>query len=109
MCRKWGGGPLLTIECGSTAHFEGSDDISIFSSSEWAERGFCRKCGTHLFYRLKPQDHYAIPIGLLDDGSEWVFDHQIFVDEKPSFYEFANATRNLTGAEAFAQYSSTPP
>ena len=22
-------------------------------SSAWAERGFCKNCGSHLFYRLK--------------------------------------------------------
>lgn len=105
MCRKWGGGPLLTIECGSDVHFEGDDNISIFKSSEWAERGFCSKCGSHLFYRLKKGGHYEIPVGLLDGKEQWVLDQQIFIDEKPSFYSFANETKNLTGAEVFAQYS----
>jgi hypothetical protein len=106
MCRKWGGGPFLALECGSDVHLEGTDSISIFSSSDWAERGFCSKCGSHLFYRLKEQGHYAIPVGLLDEGEQWLFDQQIFIDEKPSFYAFANATKNLTGAEVFAQYSA---
>ena len=56
------------IECGSDVHFERSDSISVFSSSDWAERGFCSKCGGHLFYRLKKEGHYAVPVGLLDDG-----------------------------------------
>lgn len=67
MCRKWTGGPLFAIECGEEVNFEGSDNISVFDSSEWAERGFCSKCGTHLFYRLKQQNYYALPAGLLDD------------------------------------------
>jgi hypothetical protein len=106
MCRKWGGGPLFAIECGSDVHFDSIDSISIFSSSDWAERGFCSTCGSHLFYRLKKEGHYAVPVGLFDDGEQWVFDQQIFVDEKPSFYAFANKTKNLTGAEVFAQYSA---
>jgi hypothetical protein len=57
MCRKWAGGPLLVIECGSDVHFERNDSISVFSSSDWAERGFCSKCGSHLFYRLKKEGH----------------------------------------------------
>ena len=44
-CRKWGGGPLFAIECGSDVHFDGTKNISIFSSSDWAERGFCSTCG----------------------------------------------------------------
>jgi hypothetical protein len=106
MCRKWGGGPLLVIACGSDVHFDGTDSISIFSSSDWAERGFCRTCGSYLFYRLKKEGHYEVPVGLLDDGEQWAFDQQIFIDEKPSFYSFANKTKNLTGAEVFAQYSA---
>ncbi|MCC5809654.1 MAG: GFA family protein [Ectothiorhodospiraceae bacterium] len=105
MCRKWGGGPLFAAECEGNVSFEGADLISTFSSSEWAERGFCRKCGTHLFYRLTQEGHYAIPVGLLDDEGEWKLAEQIFVDRKPSFYSFAEKTRNLTEAEVFAQYS----
>lgn len=105
MCLKWGSGPLFAAECDSDVQFEGGDSISTFSSSEWAERGFCRECGTHLFYRLKQGGHYAIPIGLFEGNSQWVLSEQIFIDEKPSFYSFAEATKNLTGAEVFAQYS----
>ncbi len=35
------------------------------------------------------------------------FDKQIFIDEKPSFYCFANETNKMTGAEVFAKYA--PP
>ena len=97
---------MLAIECGSDVQFVGTDSISVFSSSDWAERGFCRKCGSHLFYRLKQVGHYAVPVGLLDEGEQWVFDQQIFIEEKPAFYAFANQTKNLTGAEVFAQYST---
>jgi hypothetical protein len=105
MCRKWGGGPFFAIECGSEVRFDGADNISVFGSSAWAERGFCSTCGTHLFYRLKKEGHYFVPVGLLEDGQTWILDQQIFIDEKPSFYSFANHTKNLTGAEIFAQYS----
>lgn len=105
MCRKWGGGPLFAVECGSEVDFEGAEHISTFNSSEWAERGFCRECGTHLFFRLKQEGHYALPVGLLDGGGEWRLAEQIFIDEKPPFYSFSEQTRNLTGEEVFAQYS----
>lgn len=104
MCRKWGGGPLLAVECESDVDFEGSEQILTFDSSEWAERGFCQKCGTHLFYRLKEGGHYAIPVGLFDDGDHWKFSQQIFIDQKPSFYSFAERTNNLTGQEVFDLY-----
>lgn len=105
MCRRWGGGPLFAVECDSDVEFEGVEHVSTFGSSEWAERGFCQTCGTHLFYRLKQEGHYAIPVGLLDDGDQWEFTEQIFIDEKPSFYSFTQQTNDLTGEEVFAQYS----
>lgn len=105
MCRKWGGGPLMAVECGSAVAFEGEEQIATFSSSEWAERGFCRACGTHLFYRLKEESFYAIPVGLFDGDHAWTLSEQIFIDQKPAFYSFAEKTKNLTGEEVFAQYS----
>ncbi len=104
MCRTWGGGPLLALETVTRVQIEGEENVSIYTSSEWAERGFCRRCGTHLFYRLKTGDHYAIPAGLVDGGEAWTFDSQIFIDEKPPWYAFANETRNLTGQEVFAAF-----
>ncbi len=105
MCRKWGGGPFLSVECDSHVQFEGADSITTFDSSDWADRGFCRECGTHLFYRLKQEAHYAIPVGLFENGNEWVLSEQIYIDEKPAFYSFAEATRDFTGVEIRARYS----
>ncbi len=107
MCRKWAGGPLLAAECGRDVRIDGDANVSVFPSSDWAERGFCSRCGTHLFYRLKESGEYMIPPGLFDDADDWVFKHQVFIDEKPRYYAFANETHDLTAAEVFAQYA--PP
>lgn len=104
-CFKWGGGPLLAVECDDDVEFEGADSISVFDSSAWAQRGFCRQCGTHLFYRLKEGGLYAIPVGLFEDVDHWVLAEQIFIDEKRPFYSFSEPTANLTGAEVFARHS----
>ncbi len=95
----------MATDCGTDVSFEGEENISVFNSSDWAERGFCNKCGTHLFYRLKESKQYIMPIGLFDDQKMFIFDHQIFIDEKPSFYSFSNETNNMTGAEVFAKYT----
>lgn len=105
MCRTWGGGPLLALESVKEVKIDGEDEITVFRSSDWAERGFCRQCGTHLFYRLKQGGHYAVPVGLVDGGEPWSFTAQIFIDEKPTFYDFANQTRNMTGQEVFEAFT----
>ena len=107
MCRNWGGGPFLGVECGTEVKFESEENITAYQSSKWAERGFCKKCGSHLYYLLQLNNRYMIPIGLFDDCNDIIFDQQIFIDEKPQYYCFANETLNMTGAEVFAQY--TPP
>lgn len=106
MCRRWGGGPFLAIDCGTDVQIDGGENVTVFSSSTWAERGFCSRCGTHLFYRLKESQQYVVPIGLLNDDPQVHFKGQIFIDEKPEYYSFANETENMTGAEVFAKYGA---
>jgi hypothetical protein len=107
ICRKWAGGPFMAIDCGTDVSFDGSDNISVYSSSEWAERGFCKKCGSHLFYRLKEAQQYFIPAGLFENSDDFIFDHQVFVDNKPRYYDFANHTKNMTEAEVFAEFGAS--
>ena len=107
MCRKWCGGPLFAVDCGAEVVFEGEENISVFGSSAWAERGFCKQCGSALFFRIKESSHYMLPAGVFDDDQGLVFAQQIFIDEKPSFYTFADKTENMTGAEMFAQFASS--
>ena len=106
MCRRWGGGPLMAIDCGTDVSIEGQENVTVFNTSEWAERGFCGKCGSHLFYRLKQTGQHIMAAGIFDDGQGLQFDHQVFIDEKPSYYSFANETHDMTGAEIFAKYGA---
>ena len=99
MCRKWGGGPYLSVRCESEVVFEGEDSISRYSSSAWADRGFCKHCGTHLYFRLKENGHHFIPAGLFDDQEHFTLDRQVYIDNKPAYYSFANDTENITEAE----------
>ncbi|MBT8119779.1 MAG: GFA family protein [Gammaproteobacteria bacterium] len=105
MCRRWGSGPFMEIDCGTEVSFEGEDDITVYDSSSWAERGFCRKCGSHLFYRLKETKQHMVSVGLFDDQEDFVFETQVFIDRKPPFYSFSNKTNDLTEAEIFEMYS----
>lgn len=106
-CRRWGGGPFMEIDCGTEVVIDGGDDVAVFDSSDWAERGFCRNCGTHLFYRIKSSGQHIVPVGLFEDSDSFEFRSQVFVDERPDYYEFANKTKNLTGAEIFAMFESS--
>lgn len=101
MCRKWGSGPLLTVEVGTIANIRIHSEhlISRYQSSEWAERGFCSNCGANLFYHLLPTDAYSIPIDLFDDPEEALLTTEVYYDQKPAYYDFANETKKLSEAE----------
>jgi hypothetical protein len=105
MCRRWGGGPLMAIHCGPGVEITNADAVTTYRSSEWAERGFCSKCGTHLFYRIVGSSDTIVFAGFFSDEAPFELKEQIFIDSKPEFYEFANATENLTGDEVFAKFA----
>ena len=107
MCRRWGGGPVMTINCGSRLAVEQGDALlRRFDSSDWALRGFCGDCGSHLFYWLKPQDLYFVPVGLFGPVEGLTFATEIFIDSKPAWYDFANPTRKMTEADVMAAFGA---
>jgi len=105
MCLKWAGGPFLAVDCGTEVTIEGEEHLGVFDSSQWAERGFCSRCGSSLFYRLKHNQQYMVAAGLLGDREGLTFASQVFVDKKPGYYAFANETEDMTGAEVFAKFA----
>ncbi|WP_128003650.1 GFA family protein [Piscinibacter defluvii] len=105
-CRRWGGGPLLAVHCGPAVEFQGGEHVSVFASSQWAERAFCSKCGTHLYYKLLATGEYFVPAGVFD-STDFELASQIYIDKKPSYYSFANQTPMLTEQQVIEQYA--PP
>ena len=58
----------------------------------------------HLFHRLKGVNEHIIPAGLFEQ-QDFLFSEQIFIDKKPSFYEFSNQTDCLTEQQVFEKYA----
>lgn len=100
------GGPTFSLEGKPTVTFEDDETLTWYSSSEWAERGFCRECGSSLFYRLKhAEGELTVSAGSLDDVDGLHVESQIFIDGKPAYYTFAGDIPSMTGDEVFALYS----
>ena len=109
MCRRFSGGVFLGLEVRpEEIVFEGHEHIGTFTSSDWAERGFCRTCGSSLFYRLTvpgpQQGVYHVAAGTLSDQSGLTLTEQLFIDIKPPGYSFAEQTHSLTQAEVEALF-----
>lgn len=103
MCRRWGGGAFLGVQCGEDVAFSGEEHIARYASSDWADRGFCTTCGSNIFYHFKPANSYSLTAGLFDDTDAITMSEQIFIDEKPDYYSFAEDTPKKTGPEIIAE------
>ncbi|MDX2290306.1 MAG: GFA family protein [Hyphomicrobiaceae bacterium] len=99
MCRTWSGGVLLAVDEASDLRVDGEDRLAVYKSSDWGERCFCRTCGTNLFWRSPSLGVLAIMAGALDDQSGLSLTKQIFIDEKPAHFSFAEPTQTYTGEE----------
>ena len=104
MCRRWSGLAFLGVQCGTDVEFEGEEHVVRYRSSDWAERGFCGRCGSSLFYRYLPNGNYGLLAGLFTDDALLPLKDEIFIDEKPAYYAFAADSEKLTGAEVMAKF-----
>jgi len=102
MCRR-NYGNFAAMVAGSDYTIEGAEHISTYQSSEWAERSFCSKCGSALWYRFKPTNFTSFAAGHFDLPDGLPIKQQIFVEEKPDWYDLAQKTPMKTGAEVIAE------
>jgi hypothetical protein len=68
MCQKAFGSyfaPLAGVPLGDFAWVKGTP--GIFKSSDAVERGFCRDCGTPLFFRYVDKNRISVSLGSLDE------------------------------------------
>jgi hypothetical protein len=109
MCRRWTSSVLITTMA-TNLRFTGEDAITVYKSSAWAERGFCSRCGSSLFYRFtapgKHEGVTALAAGTLDDPNGLPLSLELFIDRKPDGYAFAGERKQLTEAEMFAMFTA---
>jgi len=111
ICRRIAGSMTLSVSIPAAAlRVEGAEAIAVYASSDWAERAFCARCGTGLWYRLTgdPDADHIISAGTLDDLTGLVLDREIYIDRKPPGYALAGDHPRLTGAEFEATLPPLP-
>lgn len=100
ICRRWTGGPLFAAQVGALA-LENEQSVSRYASSEWADRGFCARCGSSLFYHLTAADRYFVPVGAFDDSDAFSLSLELCTDQKKGDYGFAGNLPGLTEQQVF--------
>lgn len=71
-------------------HIVRGDGLAWYKTSDVARRGFCRKCGTSLFWEPFELAATGIVAGTLDDTTRLKTIGHIFVGEKADFYEIVD-------------------
>jgi len=112
MCRRWSAGPFFAVHAPAAGGRLLEDrGLAWYSSSAWARRGFCRECGSSLFYQLVGSDEpdWIVSAEALDDAEGLSIGSHIYVDSKPDRYDFADDAPRLTEAEFLGSMGIEPP
>lgn len=71
----------------SAVEINGIDKITWYQSTEKARRGFCRTCGSSLFFEPTKGDWIGISMGAFDGPTHTKLDKHIFVGNKGDYYD----------------------
>jgi len=67
--------------------FDAQNGLKWYSSSADAQRGFCKECGSSLFYRMNGEDGIGIAVGCLDQTEGLHIGKHIFTDDSGTYYD----------------------
>jgi hypothetical protein len=105
ICRRQSAGPVMALHGAGTPRISGEASLRWYRSTEWGERGFCKTCGSALFWRMVESGETFVSAGAIADPGDLVIESHIFVDSKPAYYDFVDRSPRLTGAEVAALYA----
>ena len=105
MCRQWSGGVFFAVYYDGALEFTDKDALGIYKSSDWGERGFCTKCGSSLFWRMQDETFGVVSAQSVKDLNKPVLNGEIFIDDKPDYYNFSEDTQKMTGAQVMAMFA----
>ncbi|MGM0124315.1 hypothetical protein IGI37_001692 [Enterococcus sp. AZ194] len=96
MCRKMmGSSGFLGMKCVGELTMSSKEALGSYSSSEKGQRGFCKHCGTSLYYYFLSEKTYFVPAGVVDNLPEnkVTITTEIYYDNKPCYYDYVGQTK----------------
>lgn len=85
--RQHGHAAAFTAAPRERFHFLAERGLAWYRSSESAERGFCRECGSSLFWRRLGSPSLSVTAGSLDAPTGLACDAHVFTAWKGDYYE----------------------
>jgi hypothetical protein len=110
MCQKAFGNymaPLAGVRLDDLAWTRGTP--GVFQSSDKVERGFCRDCGTPLFYRVLGHDRISVSIGSLDEPDRVAPLAQYGIEAKSPHFDGLHRLAGEATTETYANTSCQHP
>jgi hypothetical protein len=77
--------------------------LAWYQSSAEARRGFCRACGSSLFWKHAAREEISIMAGALDQPTGLRTAMHIFVDQVADYHGVPEGMPTMTGAEYLAR------
>ena len=65
---------------------EGAEHVTWYAASDFAKRGFCRHCGSALFWKPNDGNYTSVMAGAFDKPSGLHGESHIFVTDKGDYY-----------------------
>lgn len=102
-CRRWSGSYWMSVNVPSASlkFKQGESDVGWHRSSDAVRRGFCRQCGSALFWhpdRHPEHSHMlAIGVGSLDAPTGLKLSEHIFVASKGDYYDITDGLPQKQG------------
>lgn len=86
-CRRQSGHFVAATACDDERlSVSGMDNLTWYAASDAARRGFCRSCGSLLFWKANDGDRTSIMAGAFDKPTGLVEGHHIHVADKGDYY-----------------------
>ena len=90
-CRKSSGHYFVSTDVPRSAlNISGGDNVQWYDSSARVRRGFCRTCGSTLFFDPPARDWIGIAMGAFDGDTGTTTELHLFVSEKGDYYRIAD-------------------
>jgi len=106
MCRRWTGGVYVMFTAPPEAvTIEGP--VGRYRSSSFAERAFCRTCGSNIYLRDDGAEYEFMP-GLFDAARDFPLISEVYVDKAMACLRLGGDHKRATQAEYEAKHKFVP-
>ena len=108
MCRRQNSGAFVSIS-NDPQDVSVTGDVTVYRSSEWAERAFCPTCGSTLWYGTVQDGARHLAAGLFENAGGAPLKLEFFADMCPEGYRFEGDHKRLSTQETIAMFTGASP